>query len=182
MEPRRVAQRAHAHQRVGVDAPREGAPRHVVDGVEDGDLVLVALALLLEYADGLLDHVAQAGALALREVADGVLHVLGRVAVAGENRLVNLERVEAEPLRGDVGVGQEGVVENQRQLIVGDDFVARAGSGHQAEQQQRRQSDAVFHGSVRFIMLRTVRCVMSPATRVKATATAARSVQRNSTG
>ena len=87
----RVAQRPDADERVGEHRAREGAAGDVVDRVEHGDLLVIDFPFPFEHLDGPLDHVAQTSALALREVADGVVHVVGRVAVAGEDRLVDAQ-------------------------------------------------------------------------------------------
>ena len=100
---------------------REGALRDVVDRIEDRHLAVVDLAFGLEQVDRPFDDIAQAGALALREVADRIVDILGRIAVAGKDRLVDPQRIGADVLVGNIGVGQEGIAENQRQLTVRND-------------------------------------------------------------
>ena len=144
-QPRRVGQRPHADQRVGEDRPGEGPAGHVVDRVEHGDFAVVKLALAFEHLDGALDDVAQAGALALREVADGVVNVVGRITVTGEDRLVDAQRIGFDIPVADIGVGEERIVENLRQLVVGDDFVAGAGGEKHREEGESRYTEVSFH-------------------------------------
>ena len=179
---RRVAQRPDADERIGEHRAREGAAGDVVDRVEHGDLLVIDLTLPFEHLDGPLDHVAQTGALALREVADGVVHVVGRVAVAGEDRLVDAQRVGLHALAADVGVGEERIVENLRQRVVGDDLVAGAGGQQQHEGRGSRHAEESFHNRSVLIILRTVMFERRAATAANDAATTARSVGRNSTG
>ncbi len=182
-QARRVAERSHADERVGVDPPREGARRHAVDRVAYGHLAVVVLALRLEQLDRPLDHVAQTGALALREVADRVLHVGRRIAVAGEDRFVDLQRVGVGVAVAEVGVREEGVAEDQRQLLVGDDLVVGAGAREERREEAERERKGAFHRRLSaFTMLCTVRFVSAAASAAKAASTAARSPGRNSTG
>ena len=151
-QPRRIGQRPHADQRVGKHGPGEGPAGHVVDRVEHGDLAVIEFALPFEHLDGTFDDVAQAGALALREVADGVVNVVGRIAVAGENRLVDAQRVGPDVPVADIGVGEERIVENLRQLVVGDDLVAGAGGKKHHQSGGSRYAEESFH---------IIRCVLS---------------------
>ena len=97
--------------------------RRVGDRVEHGDLAFVIGSLGIEHADGGFDHVAQAGALAFREVADGVLHVFGRIAVPLEYRLVDPQRIGPDALLADIGIRQKRIAEDHRKFVVGYDLV-----------------------------------------------------------
>lgn len=55
----RIAQRADADQRVGIDRAGEAPAGDVVDRVEDGDFAVVIFALGFEHFDRQLDHVAR---------------------------------------------------------------------------------------------------------------------------
>ena len=179
----RIAQRADADQRVGIDRAGETPAGDVVDRVEDGDFAVVIFALGFEHFDRQLDHVAQTGALAFREVADGVVDVLGGIAVTGEDRFVDIQRVDVHLFAADIGVGEESVVKNLRQFPVGNDLVAGAGSGQNEQEHAEGYADNTFHSlTLDFIMLRTVIFEITQATAPKAASTAARSPGRNSTG
>ncbi len=73
-----------------------------------------------------------AGALAFREVADGRLHIVRRVAVGGENRLVDIQRVDIQAVLPHIGVGKVYVVEDLCQLLVGNDPRPTASTQHKS--------------------------------------------------
>ena len=106
----------------------------VVDRIQNRHLAVEMLRLGFEQFDRLLDHIAQAGALALGEVADRILHVGRRIAVLGEDRLVEIQRIGPHPPMLHVGIREECVVKDERELLVGDDLVSRTG-----QQQARYQ-------------------------------------------
>ena len=133
-EPRRIAQPRDADERVGVERAAERAARDVVDRIQNRHLAVEMLRLGFEQFDRLLDHIAQAGALALGEVADRILHVGRRIAVLGEDRLVEIQRIGPHPPMLHVGIREECVVKDERELLVGDDLVSRTG-----QQQARYQ-------------------------------------------
>ena len=180
---RRIGERTHADQRIGADGAPCGTQRHIVDGIEDGDLAAIVFALGVEHGDGALDDVAQTGALALGEVADGVLHILRGVTVAGEDGLVDVERIGRGIAAAEVGVGQKGIVEDEGQFVVGDDRMVGARERTQGERDTREETEERFHDrEFFFIMLRTVMLESRNATRAKAAVTTMRSEKRNSTG
>ncbi len=110
-----------------------------------------------EFLNRHFDHVAQAGTLALGEVADRIVDITGRIAVACEYRFVDVQRVDLDPLVADIGVGEERIVENLRQLVVGDDFVAGAGGACEQQERVERYTENAFHNqALCFTMLRTV--------------------------
>ena len=130
---RSIAQRPYPDERIGMQPPCLRPFGYVVDSVQYGDFAVVVLSFAFEQHDGLLDDIAQTSTLALREVADGVLHVGHSVTVTGENRLVYLQRIQLS-LALDIGIDEKRIVENERQLVVGDDRVAFAGSGREREE------------------------------------------------
>ena len=102
-----------------------------------------------EPGDGQLHHVAQPGALALREVADRVADIFGGVAVALEDGFVDQQRVPPGIPVLQQAVGKKGVVENQGQLLVGDDRVTFA-SRHEGRNQEGEQNESC-HGCRLFL-------------------------------
>ena len=80
-------ERPHAKQRIGPERSTGRTQGDVVDGIEHRDLAAEELALGFEQVDGLLDDIAQAGALALGKITDGIMDVLRGITVTGEDRL-----------------------------------------------------------------------------------------------
>ena len=71
------------------------------------------------------------------------MNVVGRITVTGEDRLVDAQRIGFDIPVADIGVGEECIVENLRQLVVGDDFVAGPGAA-----QKRRQDERTVSGGL----------------------------------
>ena len=153
----RIAEPLDPQQGVAAQRAREAAAGDIVHRVEHGHLPVVNEPLLFEQVGGPIDHIAQAGALAPREAGDGVLHVLDRIAVAVEDRLIDVERVPRKALGREVGIDQKGVAEDHRQLFIGDDPVACAGRRRNGSRKQEDAQSGFHSVKSRFlIMLYTV--------------------------
>ena len=156
-QARRIAQRPHADQRIGIDRTRESTAGHVVDRIEHGNLTVVKFTLGFEFIDRHLDDVAQTGALALRNVPDRIVDITGRIAIAGKDRFVDVQRVDIDPHVADIGVREEGVVEDLRQFLIGDNLVAGTGGACKQQERAERYTENAFHNqALCFTMLRTV--------------------------
>ena len=73
------------------------------------------------------------------------MNVVGRITVTGEDRLVDAQRIGFDIPVADIGVGEERIVENLRQLVVRDDFVAGAGGEKHREEGESRYTEVSFH-------------------------------------
>ena len=73
------------------------------------------------------------------------MHVVGRIAVAGKNRLVDAQRIGLDVPVADIGVGEERIVENLGQLVIGDDLVAGAGGEEERQEGESPYLKKLFH-------------------------------------
>ena len=114
----------------------ETAGGNIVDGIQDSHFAFEDFCLVIKLLNHILGNITQAGILTAREVVDGVAHIFGRVAILLEYRLVDVERVDVDILRADVGIHQHSIVKYRPKLIFGYHFVAvTATKSHQCRQE-----------------------------------------------
>lgn len=83
----------------------------------------------------------------------------------------------------EVGIGEERIVENQGQLVVGDDFMMGTRDAADGTRHTKEETEEEFHThEVLTIILRTVILHNKNATAENEAATANKSAKRNSTG
>ena len=118
---------------------------HVAYRIENHHLTLQQFTLFVEPLYGLFHHIAQPCALAAREVAHRVAHILARIAVFLKYRLVDLQRIGVEVFDSDVGVGQKCFVEDVGKRVVGNDAIAPTLYEHRRQYGQCKYSKNSSH-------------------------------------
>ena len=65
---------------------------------------------------------------------DGILHILGCVAIALEDRLINIHRVYLDiVVDSKIGIDQHSITKDSAKLLIGDDACRIAGYHHKRQ-------------------------------------------------
>ncbi len=139
LQQRRVAHACGTYKRIGVYGARKGALSHVVDRIEDHDLIRLGRGLGRETVAHHGDQVAQTRTLALGVALQRVAYIVDRIAVTSEDRFVQLQRIGIDAHLAQIGIRQKCVVEDVHKAAVGD--ILRPVACRRGRKDEAREAD-----------------------------------------